>query len=331
MNKQINCLIVFLPLVPSGAQRAKSRDGGARKLICVILRYCILLVAAPALLAGDLDLKKLPQAWAAVTPVHDNLVELDKIEAIVNGAPITSKFIARLGFYGEAFTLDKLIDSYIADQLGERFKINVSDEDVDRYVQGLGMSPADVDHFALQWDYPSTAEFKQDLKIMYRGMGALKYELDSRLVITEDEIQAYYDAHPVTVETKYLVRTAFVPRNQEEQATQQKMLQQQIEKYRQQPLRAPWEWEPAIEILDSEISNANGFLRQLAEGEVYLKPVSNGFDLFLVEKIMPAGVLPLDERRNEIVRTLQQQKHGVVSDLVKQDLRQRADIVYPVS
>lgn len=267
----------------------------------------------------------------AMTPLNEHLVALDQIEAIVNGVPITSKQIARLGFYGESFTLEKLIDSHLASQLGERFKMNVSDEDVDRYIQGLGMTPADVERFAVQWDYPSIDDFKQDLKLIYRGMGALKYELDSRLVITEAEIEEYYATHPVMMEKTYQIRTAYVASNRQALAAQQQALRQQIEKHRKQPERGPWEWEPAIEILDSEISAANGFLRDLAVGDIYLKPAAQGFDLFWVTKIVPAGAVPLAERRNEIVRALQQQKHATVSELVRQDLRQQADIVYPVS
>ena len=280
------------------------------------------------MMAGNGD--ALAQA-VAMTPLNEQLVELDKIEALVNSVPITSKQIARLGFYGESFTLEKLIDSHLASQLGERFKMNVSDEDVDRYIQGLGMTPADVERFAVQWDYPSTAEFKQDLKIVYRGMGALKYELDSRLVITEAEIEAYYEAHPIMTETTYQVRTAYVPRNQQPLAVQQRALEQQIAKFQDQPEQGPWEWEPTIKILDSEISAGNGFLRTLGAGHIHLKSGSQGFDLFLITKVFPAGAVPLAERRNEIVRALQQQKHATVSELVRQDLRQQADIVYPIN
>lgn len=258
------------------------------------------------------------------------LVELDKIEAVVNGQPITTKYISRRGYDGENHQLTDLIDFYLADQLGERLKVEVSDDMINRYVQNLGLTIQDLSNVADHWGYPDINEFKTDLKIMYRGKTAMQYELDAKMVISEEEIADYYREHPVTTEIRYVMRTAFVPQEDgKDQSVQQAELEQLVEKYSTNYERSAWDWDPVVEVLASEISASNSFLFKLAPGEMYVKPVPTGFDIFVMLQVIPTGVVPLEKRRNEIVKILTERRYPAVVAAAKKELRDQADIVIP--
>ncbi len=260
------------------------------------------------------------------------LVELDKIEAVVNGQPITTKYISRRGYDGEIYQLTDLIDFYLADQLGERLKVDVTDDMINRYVQNLGLTLQDLSNVATHWGYPDINEFKFDLKMMYRGKTAMQYELDAKMVISEEEIAHYYNAHPMTTEIRYVMRTAFVSQADDKDAqVQQAELEQLVQKYSENYERSAWDWDPVVEVLASEISAGNSFLFKLAPGEMYVKPVPTGFDIFVMMQVIPAGVVPLEKRRNEIVKILTEQRYPAIVAAAKQELRDQADIVYPNS
>ncbi len=262
--------------------------------------------------------------------VGGQLVELDKIEAVVNGQPITTKYISRRGFDGEHYQLSDLVDFYLADQLGERLKVDVTDEMIGRYVQNLGLTIRDLENVALHWGFPDVNEFKDDLKLMYRGKTAMQYELDAKMVIPEAEVEAYYREHPATTEVRYVMRTVFIPSaaDQDHQA-QQAELEQLVKKYAENYERAKWDWDPVVEVLESEISAANSFLFAMQPGEMYVKPVPNGFDIFVMVQVIPAGVVPLEKRRNEIVKILSNRHYPEIVAAAKQELRDQADIIYP--
>ncbi len=263
--------------------------------------------------------------------VYAQLIELDKIEAVVNGQPITTKYISRRGFDGEIYQLTDLVDFYLADQLGERLKVDVTDEMINRYVQNLGMTLQDLSNVALHWGYPDINEFKSDLKMMYRGKTAMQYELEAKMVISEEEIANYYHEHPITTEIKYVMRTAFVPLEEGKDAqVQQIELEQLAKKYSENYERSQWDWDPVVEVLASEISAGNSFLFTLQPGEMYVKPVPTGFDIFVMMQVIPAGVIPLEKQRNEIVKLLSEQHYPAVVTAAKKELRDQADIVYSV-
>ena len=263
-------------------------------------------------------------------PICGQLVELDKIEAVVNGQPITTKYISRRGFDGEHYQLSDLVDFYLADQLGERLKVDVTDEMISRYIQNLGLTIRDLENVALHWGFPDVNEFKADLKLMYRGKTAMQYELDAKMVISEAEIEAYYSAHPVSTEVRYVMRTTFIPHEEsKDHQAQQVELEQLAKKYAENYERAKWDWDPVVEVLESEISAANSFLFAMQPGEIYVKPVSNGFDIFVMVQVIPTGVIPLEKRRNEIVKILSDQHYPAVVAAAKQELRDQADIIYP--
>lgn len=258
------------------------------------------------------------------------LVELDKIEAVVNGQPITTKYISRRGYDGEIYQLTDIIDFYLADQLGERLKVDVSDDMINRYVQNLGLTIQDLSNVATHWGYPDINEFKADLKIMYRGKTAMQYELDAKMVISEEEIADYYREYPVTTEIRYVMRTAFVPQAADKDVqTQQVELEQLVQKYSANYERSAWDWDPVVEVLASEISASNSFLFKLEPGEMYVKPVPAGFDIFVMLQVIPAGVVALEKRRNEIVKILTERRYPAIVAAAKQELRDQADIVYP--
>ncbi len=268
-----------------------------------------------------------------------NLVELDKIVAIVNNRPITEKMIYRRGYDGTKYTLEDIIDFILLDDLGEKIKVNVNDEAISRYLQNIGADADQISKIIEYWGYADEDEFRNDLKIMYRGSSALNYEIESKISITEDDINKYYKNNIIKTDKKYLLRTAFVDLDSdkfsESGEDQDRYLKKLAKKYNSKFDKClEWEWDPVIEIKPEEISEDNKFILDLSEGEIFIKKIldSNnkitGFNIFALQKIIEAGQVSLSKRRAEITKILQKDLYDNAVKQVKQELRNKADIYY---
>lgn len=269
-------------------------------------------------------------------------VVLDQVVAViyVNEAPdlgskeeiddtpeiITKQDVERAGFDGRNHTTESKIEDKMFCAKAKSLKMSMSDEDVDRYLEKAHMNPEQQLMLASRWFYDGLAEFKAALKDMYLSNMSLSYEVESNLVISEADVQTYYEQNPVWLEAEYEIQTSFVPADQ----NNRQQLQAKLEKFvKTKKDFKNLVWDDAIVLRASEISPANQFLVDLALGEICFKPVSNGFDLFKMVLIRPDRLQPLVERRLEIINHLRNERHPQVVEQVKKDLRAKASVYYP--
>jgi hypothetical protein len=247
----------------------------------------------------------------------------------IDDAPeiITKQDIERSGFDGRNHTRESKVEDSMLCAKAKSLKMAMSDEDVDRYLEKANMNEEQQFMMASRWFYDGIAEFKAALKDMYLANMSLSYEVESNLVISEADIQSYYDQNPIWLEAEYEIQTSFMPANQNNQA----QVQAKLEKFIQTGKGFKnLTWDDAIVLKTSEISAANQFLADLSVGQVYLKQVSDGFDLFKMVLIRPLRLQPLVERRIEIVNHLRQERHPQVVEQVKKDLQAKSSVYYPV-
>ncbi len=111
--------------------------------------------------------------------------------------------------------LNRLIDRKLTDQAIKRNNIEVSEKEIDSALERIkeGRSLTDEDLRAGLADQGLTMEeYRQNLKQQLLRNTLVNREVKSKIVITEDEIKRYYDAHSEKYagETKYHIWNIFI-------------------------------------------------------------------------------------------------------------------------
>lgn len=263
----------------------------------------------------------------AVVYYLDEMPDLGSKEDVYTYAKIiTQQNIAQREFDGREHSLDQILDEKLLCKKAEALKMAPSDEDFDRQLEKMNMTPEQQVHIAKENNFIDVYDFKQAFKEMYVANMSLGFEIESRLVITDDEIRAYYDKNPVWLEAEYEILTSFVPFHSH--AEQQK-IQAKLAKLVETGAGYKVIWEDPIIVKISELSPENNFLTSLKEGQIYFKALNNGFDIFKMSQIRERRLQPLLERKTQIVSQLRSERYAGVAERVRQDLRDKAVIYYP--
>lgn len=239
---------------------------------------------------------------------------------------ITQQSIVQREFDGREHSLDQILDEKLLCKKAEALKMAPSDEDFDRQLEKMNMTPEQQVHIAKENNFIDVADFKQAFKEMYVANMSLGFEIESRLVITDDEIRAYYDQNPVWLEAEYEILTSFVPFHNQ---TEQQKIRAKLTKLVETGAGYKVVWEEPIVVKVGEVSLDNNFLTGLKEGQIHFKELDNGFDLFKMNQIRTRRLQPLLERKTQIVSQLRSERYAGVAEKVRQDLRDKAVIYYP--
>ena len=267
---------------------------------------------------------------AKVISENAPLVLLDQIQAVVTTiAPekaqivttvITMQDITRQGFDGGQYSTDDLIDSALMDHLSQAFKVNVTNDDINRYCQKMNLSVEQLQAIADNWWFPSLDSFYELFKKNYRGRMAMNFLVDSQIVISEEEIEQYWKNNPVWLEPVYFVETLFIPFN----GKSLEELQEEIADKEKRNKLSDLHWNPSSKVLESEIDSNNNFIFELAIGDSFLKPDADGVLLYRLQNKLPKREKSLPERKNEISNKLKMERTFLVEDQEKQKLRNNA-------
>jgi len=239
---------------------------------------------------------------------------------------ITKQDIDRAGFDGAQHSVESEVSKKEFVAKANKLKMAMSDEDVDSYLKKANLNEEQQLNLAERWYYDGLAEFKAALKEMYVSSMCLGYDVEASLVISEDDIKNYYDDNPVWLEPEYEIQTSFVAAKLDEQT----VVKNQLEQFAKTGKGFKLVWEDVIVVKLSEVSAINQFLSDMKVGQIYIKPVYNGFDLFKMMAIRPRRLQPLSERRSEIVSLIRQERYPKVVEQVKADLHAKSSVYYPV-
>lgn len=263
------------------------------------------------------------------------LVLIDKVDAElafvssenneISTELVTMQDVNRQGFDGSHYNSDDLIDMKLADEAGNDLKITMSDDDINRYLQKSNMSQDYIKRLSETWWFPDLAAFYKVLKESYRGRMALNYQIDSQVVVSEEEIKKYYDEHPVWIETSYVIETAFEPLGDKKIEELQKDLQEEDEKNGLCKIR----WDLPSTIKESEIGKNNVFILDMQIGDVYLKTQADGVVLFRLKNKSLKHLVSYKDRHLEISRIIKLTKAEAAEKKVKESLREGALIYKP--
>lgn len=239
---------------------------------------------------------------------------------------ITKQDVDRSAFDGKEHTLPEAVNRKLLCCKADSLKMSLSDDEVDRKLEEVGLPPEHQVLLAEKWHYYDLGEFKEAVREMFVSSMSQGFEIESRLVIAEAEALAYYDQNPVWLEAEYEIQTAEVLfSNSKEQVRLQRKLQKLVQTGKGYSV----DWEDPIVVQASEISASNLFLENLKPGQIYLKLDGNRFVLFKMLAVREKRLQPFIERKHEIINILRGQRHPNIMQEIDQDLQAKAVINYP--
>ncbi len=116
-------------------------------------------------------------------------------------------------------TLEMLIEEKIALEKIKEMKINVSQSEVDAAIERLkeenNLTQEDL-VAALKQQGQSLEEYRKKLKTELERRRLINYEVQSKIIITDEEVKAYYDEHRDEFSTKGKVHLAMIFLKQED-------------------------------------------------------------------------------------------------------------------
>ena len=272
---------------------------------------------------------------------------LDRIVAVVNeDIVLLSELRERLEPYAQrirqqGFDLDKerqmlfnvreemlnrLVDEKLTDQEIKRNDIQVDEAEIDNTIERIKAANAFTDEDLrrfLEQDQTTMEQYREKIREQVLRARLVNYQVKSKIVITEEEIRAYYDSHPALYGgtlhyhlRNILMRVPDFANDAEKQAISEQM--QQIRSridagesfadlarsYSQSPAAADGGdiGEFAKETLSPMIQAA---LDGLAPGQATgVLDTDQGFQLFYLEAVNRTEGKPLDSVREEIHQKL---------------------------
>ena len=229
---------------------------------------------------------------------------------------ITQQEVVQRGFDGQKHTLADLVEENMLWQKAELMKMSLSDEDVERQLEKMGMTKEQEVSLSQQWNFANVSDFKQALKKMYVANMALSYDTEIGLTIPQEDIKAYYDQHPVERPAQFEVQTSSITGESD-------LDQAQLAK------RTDLEWSEVVTIDEGQITSQNDYLTKLQPGQIHVQPVAGGLDLIKLVKVTPRHLEPLIERQAEISAKLRQERYPKALGDVKKELHRLLHVHYP--
>ena len=130
--------------------------------------------------------------------------------------------------------LDKMIDEKLADQQIKKYKIEVSEQEIDKTIERLKENRSITDEdlrSELARDGLSVEEFRADLKKQILRNRLVNFEVKSKIAITNEEIEKYYNDHKEKYgsEKKYHLWNIFIRYTQADDESERQMALNKME------------------------------------------------------------------------------------------------------
>lgn len=214
-------------------------------------------------------------------------------------------------------------------QVMERQKMDPFDNAmVNSYIDGLcrqnNWSMSDLEQI-LARSLLTLQEGIKELKKMY----AVNYMTEMKMqtiVIPEEEIVAYYNAHPIYKEARIQAERAFVPFDQ---SISREMQLNQLVEFAQKGTGSQVEWSKPCWFVENELADHLKFIMSLQPPAISEPRETNGgFELYRIVINKPRAVISLKKRYKQIVAQLRQEKAAQIVEQYKKKLFDSASVVY---
>ena len=193
--------------------------------------------------------------------------------------------------------LNKLIEEKLADQAIKRNNIEVSEQEIDTAMERLKDSRSITDdelRAGLAQQGLTLEEYRKNLKNQLLRNKLVNREIKSKIVITQDEINVYYEEHPEKFagEGKYHLWNIFVRTSEFADESTKRLALEKME----------------------------AVLTQLKQGQSFESLVNDDPDSPMDPKGADLGLYKLDELSEELQKAVKGMKAGEFSPILKTDL-----------
>jgi peptidyl-prolyl cis-trans isomerase SurA len=222
--------------------------------------------------------------------------------------------------------IEQLIYDKLTDQQVQRYNIKISDDEVDATIERirkLNNMSADELHLSLEKEGISYDDYRKEIKKRILRARLVNREVKSKIVITDEDIRSYYDAHKEEygVHTKYELRHILIKVPPSASADDKKSALKRINRI-YDALKDGESFEKlAQEYSEAPSASRSGLLgifdidilsHQIKEALVGIEPrqftkvvdTDQGYQIFYVESITQTGGKSIEDVRSEIQEKL---------------------------
>ncbi|MBP9765195.1 hypothetical protein KBD08_02565 [Candidatus Babeliales bacterium] len=264
--------------------------------------------------------------------VQAKLYLIDQIDAVVCGPEYNAVFTNtdrtwKRGLDNKFIPLKSQIQTNIITQQIVAEKMPLEPDAVNKYVESIKKQNNFNDADLETWFSDIGRTLPEGLALLadsYNSEFFMHFKFKSKLVPTDDEIQAYYDEHPVFIDGYYEVRAALVEKKDDPEkarALVDEIIQHPDKEY------PDVSWTAPIRIADEDVSDERAFIKDLKIGQVYMLDLDHGYELYQLAGRTPTTLQPLSERKTAIVDILNRQKLEKMLADYNKSVREYIDII----
>ena len=232
--------------------------------------------------------------------------------------------------------LNRMIERTLADQEAEKYKITVSETEVDkaieRFKENRSMTQEELEK-GLEQDGMTYGDYRDRIRKELLRPKLISRAVNAKVVVTDNEVKAYYEEHKDKYSgiNKYELRNILTEQKEKIERARTFLSESgdfraAAEKFSEAP-NASDKGYLGVFKTDSFSDKLKNQITSCSSGEYTdVIETDRGFQIFYVENIEESGGKSLKEARQEIVETLYDQKASEKFDKWMQSLKENSHI-----
>jgi len=259
---------------------------------------------------------------------------VDSIQVTVYGSEgtdiITASDVRRPGLDGSSRTLDDLVYEKLMYQDALKYHMLPDTDAIDKHLKSV-QREHNLTLDQLKGIFKSAGYSYEEGRAQFGVMTAVNqvigFKIGSRLVVSEQEINCYYDAHPEVIETSYQLQRVVVPFDT---LKSKNILKNNLTAYAKTgKTKLSIDWSMPFWINESDVASEKKHIFALDSNKISNPTeIEDGFELFKLLQKKEAQLRPLQERYREIANLLRQPKQVQLLEEYKIELKDNSSVVY---
>lgn len=200
-----------------------------------------------------------------------------------------------------------------------KYKIQVSDEDVDRYLAQLLKQNGWTRHNFIMFldEHGYTYEEGRELLRMKQMINqVLDYRVrsDKRMIVNRDQAFAFYEEHPIVEEATFTLVIAYAPLSQYPPDQLDALLAED-------KIPEGLAWDEPFTLKESELAEDRKFIAQKNAGSIVLvEKMEDGYELTRLIEKTPEIKVPFDDVYQQVVAQIRQSRFAEVLESYQNEL-----------
>jgi hypothetical protein len=267
-------------------------------------------------------------------PTAKDRILVNEVAAVVHGPERSAVFSTlsykRHGIDGRQRSLTDLIVDELIYQDALRIKMPVDDAVVKAHLrkvlQSFGLKPGDEESIFAQEGYSYDEGF-EEFRTMYAVNAMIEHQVVQNIFVSDEEVVAYYNAHPIVKEPAVLLQTAAIPFKTASEEDKAKAMER-AQRFIKTGVDTQLAWSSGHWVKKSELAPQ---LHVFLTKEVgFVLPVESSQELFLYRLLnkKEERVVPLAKRYKKITEILRRPKYEEMVADYKKRLINNATVIY---